>query len=274
MAAYPHGTLSRYQVGRCRCPQCKAAKNVYARHRDRMIAYGRWQSYVDAEPSRRHVSTLLASGVTLGRVAVLAGLGLSTLQKLMHGTQRSGGKPAARVMVRTERAILAARLNLDDLPDTAWVDAAGTRRRVQALTALGYTLREQAEAVGKLPTNYRTALVRGTVLAKTARLVRDLYKQWSMTPPPQTWVSERTRRYAAKHGWHLPGAWDDDLIDLSDAALAAELRRQAEQWSDLDLGRAHAARWRDGDTTPLTLAASQEFKRRQYRRKTELEEAS
>lgn len=266
MAEHPHGTLYRYKLGRCRCRPCKDAKNAYARHRERMIAYGRWEPYVDAEPCREHVKELMASGVTLGRIAVLAGVGLSALQKLMHGTPRSGGQPSQRVMAKTAQAILAVRFSLDDLPDTAWVNAAGSRRRVQALAALGYTLKEQADAVGKIPANYRTILVRDTVLAGTARLVRDLYEAWSMTPPPQTWMAERIRRHAAKQGWQPPLAWDDDLIDLTDEALGVALRERAELMSDLDLVRAHTARYREGDTSPLTLEASREYKRRQHRR--------
>lgn len=273
MAEYPHGTLSRYQAGRCRCRKCRDAKNAYARHRERMIAYGRWEAYVDAEPVREHVKSLMASGLTLGRVSVLSGVTLYTLHKLMMGNPRNGGKPSSRVMSKTSKAILAVRLDLDELCDTALVDAAGTRRRVQALAALGYTLKQQAEEIGRFPTNYRTILIQPYVSARIARGVRELYDRWSMTPPPQTWMAERTRRHAQKHGWLPPLAWDEDLLDLTDEALAEALREQVQGMSDVDLVRAHASRYRDGDKTPLTLEASREYKRRQYKR-PELGEAS
>ncbi|TDD54547.1 hypothetical protein E1286_04980 [Nonomuraea terrae] len=227
-----------------------------------MIAYGQWETYVDAETSRQHVKELMAAGMTRGRISVLSGVTLTTLAKLLTGTPSNGGKPARRVLARTEKALLAVRANLDDLPDTALVDAAGTRRRVQSLAALGYTLKEQAEAIGRFPTNYQRIASQPFVSARVARAVRDLYDAWSMTPPPQTWTSERTRRHAAKRGWLPPLAWDDDLIDLTDEALAAALRERVEQMSDRDLVRAHTARYRDGDTTPLTLEASREYKRR------------
>lgn len=273
MAEYPHGTLSRYQIGRCRCRLCKDAKNAYARHRERMIAYGRWESYVDAEPVREHVKTLLAAGLTLGRVSVLSGVTLYTLRNLMTGNPRNGGKPSSRVLAKTSKAILAVCPDLDELCDTALVDAAGTRRRVQALAALGYTLKEQAEAVGRIPTNYRMVLAQLYVSAKVARAVRDLYDRWAMTPPPQTWTAERTRRHALKRGWLPPLAWDEDLLDLTDEALAEALREQAENMSDVDLVRAHSSRYREGDISPLTLEASREYKRRRYRR-PDLGEAS
>lgn len=266
MAVHPHGSLYRYKLGGCRCRPCKDAKAAYSRHRHRMIAYGRWQSYVDAEPCRGHVRSLMASGVTLGRVAVLAGLGVATLQKLMDGTPRSGGVPSSRVRPKTAESILAVRLNLDDLPGTAWVNATGSKRRIQALAALGYTLKEQAEAVGKIPSNYRAILFRDTVLAGTARYVRDLYKAWSMTPAPQTWVSERTRRIAEKNGWCPPLAWDDDLIDLADADLEKELADRVSLMGHRELQRCNDAHYRLGDGSPLVVAAAREYERRKKRR--------
>lgn len=275
MAEHPHGTLARYQSGRCRCRKCRDAKAEYARNRARLIAYGRWQSYVDARPCREHVKALMGSGLTLGRVADLAGLGISTVQKLMTGTRRSGGQPSQRVLAKTAQAILSVRFDVYTLPDTAWVDAAGSRRRVQALMALGYSLKDQAEAVGRAAANYRTILDQEQVLAATARAVRDLYDAWSMTPAPNTWMSERTRRHALKRGWLPPLAWDDDLIDLTDEALAEALRDRVEQMSDAELVRANSARNRYGDKTPLTLEAVREYKRRRYqRRRSDLGEAS
>lgn len=262
---HPHGSLGRYQSG-CDCQPCKDSKAAYARDRRRQIAYGRWESYMPAEPCREHVRALMASGVTLGRVAVMAGLGVSTVQKLMQGTPRSGGKLSSRVLAKTFRAIIAVRLDLDALPGTAMVHSAGTRRRVQALACLGYSLKEQADAVGRIPANYRTILTIDQVSVATARLVRDLYDAWSMTPAPDTWQAERTRRWAEKNGWLLPLAWDEEWIDLTDDALQATVREQAEAMDDDELKRCAASR-RFGDRSPLTVAACREYDRRRYRKK-------
>jgi transcriptional regulator with XRE-family HTH domain len=264
MAGRRHGTLARYRIDRCRCQLCKDAKSAYVRNRARQLAYGRWQSYRDAEPCRRHVKALMESGLSLGRVAVLAGLGVSTVQKVMHGTRRSGFVPSEKVLARTAAAILSVRLDLDAIADTALINVAGTRRRVQALAAIGYSLKEQAEAVGRLPANYRLILTKGSVTAGTARTVRDLYDTWSMTPAPDTWTTQRTRRWAERQGWLPPMAWDDDLLDLTEEALEAAVREQAEQMSMEELQRCDHARRRLRDRSPLVVAASREYDRRRY----------
>ncbi|WP_157253139.1 hypothetical protein [Nonomuraea typhae] len=274
MRDYPHGTLGRYLSRRCRCQLCRGAKAAYSRQRKRLIAYGRWESYVDAAECRAHVESLLSSGITLGRVAVLAGISVSTVKRLMHGIPRSGGQPSEKVKAETARALLAVQATLDDLPDTAWIDAIGTRRRAQALAVLGHSFKDQADAIGKHATNYRRLLCTPTVLVGTARLVRSLYDAWSMTPAPSNWKTERTRRWASQRGWLPPLAWDDDLIDLAQPALEAALRERVESMPMEDLQHAHNSRYRHGDKTPLTLEASREYKRRQKAAGRELGEAS
>jgi transcriptional regulator with XRE-family HTH domain len=253
MAGRRHGTLARYRIDRCRCQPCKDAKSAYVRNRARQLAYGRWQSYRDAEPCRRHVKALMESGLSLGRVAVLAGLGVSTVQKVMNGTRRSGFVPSEKVLTKTAAAILSVRLDLDAIADTALINVAGTRRRVRALAAIGYSLKDQAEAVGRHPANYRLI-----------RTVRDLYDTWSMTPAPDAWTTQRTRRWAERQGWLPPLAWDDDLIDLTEEALASAVREQAEQMSMEELQRCDNARRRLGERSPLVVAGAREYDRRRY----------
>jgi hypothetical protein len=266
MAEHPHGTLNRYVSGRCRCQPCRDAKSAYARHRNRQLAYGRWEGYVDAWPCRVHVQGLLDAGVTLGRIAVLAGLSASTVKRLMQGIPRSGGVRAERVRAETAEALLNVRADLDGLQDTAWIDSTGTRRRIQALAALGYSLKEQAEAIGRHATNFRLVLARETVLVGTARMVRDLYSAWSMTPAPATWMADRTRRRAASQGWLPPLAWDD-LIDLPDGELEEELRRRVALMDRYELQQCSEAAYRHGDKSPLVVAAAREFEKRKFARR-------
>jgi len=92
---------------------------------------------------------------------------------------------------------------------SAYVDMIGTRRRIEALRAIGWpTEIIAAEALGW--SRALRDLPRGPlVLRTTADKIRAFYDTHSMTLGPST----RTRAHAARAGWAPPLAWDDDEID-------------------------------------------------------------
>jgi hypothetical protein len=96
------------------------------------------------------------------------------------------------------------------LPDT------GTRRRLQALIALGWTTTQLGEAIGMHRGNLFTLAARpqpGLVQAVTARKVAALYDRLCMTIPPASEYATKARNAATRRGWVPPLAWDDDTID-------------------------------------------------------------
>lgn len=270
----PHGTENRYTNHRCRCGQCRTAAAKARAERKRRAAYAQWtgqHAMVDAEPVRRHIVILRQAGLSVAKVAETAGVGYSVVRHVLYGTH--GLPPASQVFRNNAEAILRVPLDVEVMPSCARVDGAGTRRRVQALIALGWTSQEIADRVGYTRT-YVTALTRrAQVTAEAAHRILKVYSELSMRVPPDTHAARMAKAFAKRKGWIPPLAWDDDLIDLSDEDLAAELRRQVELWSYTELAAAHNARHRHGDKTPLTLEASREYKRRQKAR-SELGEAS
>lgn len=261
MVTIEHGTLTGYKIRGCRCPQCTEAQRRYNSRRDRLILYGRWEYMVDAEPVRQHVNHLRTAGLGWKRTAGLAGVSISTVSKLLYGSGTRGMGPTQRVRPSTATAILAVRADLDALADKACIDAAGTRRRLQALACLGWSLGEQGRRLGWTHQNYSALQTRTQVIARTARLVRALYDELSMTPAPAGPGVERARRAAARKGYLPPLAWDDDLIDLPDAELAEELARRAAAMDDEETVRCNTAR-RRGDRSPLVVAGAREHDRR------------
>lgn len=261
MTGIEHGTLTGYKIRGCRCPRCTDAQRRYNARRDRLIAYGQWQPYIDAEPVRQHLRTLQAAGLGWKRAAVLAGISPSTLSKLLYGDRIRGMAPSKRVRPATAAAVHAVHADLDTLADKACTTAAGTRRRMQALSCLGWSFTEQARRIGWTVQNYSALQTRTQVIARTARLVRDLYDELSMTPAPDTPGATRARRAAANRGYLPPLAWDDDLIDLPDGDLAAELDRRASVMDDEEIRRCSKAR-RAGDMSPLVVAGAREYGRR------------
>ncbi|MFC4333883.1 helix-turn-helix domain-containing protein [Salininema proteolyticum] len=218
MTGDAHGTRRVYRRG-CRCRPCRDASARYERDRVRQIAYGRWEPYVDAEPIRHHVNRLQASGLGWERIADLAGVSRSVVSTLLFGSPARGREPTQRIRPHSARRLLQVRPSVDHVADTALVDVTGTRRRLQALVAIGWSQARLAVRLDMhLSSLSRIMNVRHTVTASTARAVRSLYDQLWSTPPPQVeWrdkiAASRSRNVAAARGWAPPMAWDDDEID-------------------------------------------------------------
>lgn len=145
----------------------------------------------------------------------------------------------------------------------------GTRRRIQALAAIGWSLRAQADISGlnrSTLTDISTGRV-SLVKTPTADVVRRLYDRlWDVRPPRsnrgESMSVTRTLREAGARGWLPPLAWDDDLIDLPDADLAAELARQVSRMDVTELHRCYRAHNEWGDRSPLIVAGAEAYPRR------------
>jgi hypothetical protein len=102
------------------------------------------------------------------------------------------------------------------------VDATGTRRRVQALAAIGWSHANVSRYIGWEGTFLAQAMrTRGKVHVDTAAAVRKAYDDLSMKLPPQTTTSERmsvarTLKLAERQGWLPPLSYDDGRIDDPD----------------------------------------------------------
>jgi transcriptional regulator len=188
-------------------------KQRYNLRRELLINAGQWAPFVDAEPVRRHVNELRAAGLGKRRIAALSGVSNATIQHLLRGNPGSGRPRTARIRPDIARALLAVRPGLDTLADSAAVDTIGTRRRVQALMCLGWSQREQADRVGIDQRTFSAINTYDRIAASTARAVRDLYDELSMTVAPSSQGSNYARTYAKKRGYAPPLAWDDDSID-------------------------------------------------------------
>lgn len=89
------------------------------------------------------------------------------------------------------------------------VDGTGTRRRLQALVAIGHSFASLDRELGRKRTYaHYLANTDGEVYRSTALAVASLYERLCMTPAPG-WRGERQRRIAAGNGYAPPLAWDD-----------------------------------------------------------------
>jgi hypothetical protein len=232
-------SVASYKWRRCRCAGCYEANRTYERRRNRLLAYGRWQPYVDAEPVRRHVRGLMAAGMGWQHIARMAGVPGGSLSKLLYG--QGARPPSRRIRPGTAARLLAVRPTLQTLAAGARVDPTGTRRRMQAMAAVGWPLGEQARRLGRGLSNYSKTLDSRWCTAGTARAVAGLYEQLSMVPGP----SGRSRQRAGSLGWAPPLAWDD----IDDPACRPKLGSGSRRLRPLTVAERRAVvhrMWRDG----------------------------
>lgn len=98
------------------------------------------------------------------------------------------------------------------------IPAIGTHRRIQALLAIGWTYRDMANRLGYSREAVRQVLLHQRVHRSTAEQIERVYRELSMTLPPtdthaQRVTVARARNKAARNGWPVPLAWDDEAID-------------------------------------------------------------
>lgn len=142
---------------------------------------------------------------------------------LRHGTyaggrvHRAAGQDVCQPCRDAEARYEQARV-LDQLSGRPrLIPSTGTRRRIQALVALGHSFSRIADALGDVTPGAAWALAHrmGPVCrATTAAKVASLYEAWSMALPPDATGNDRkaaayARTIATKHGWLPPLAWDD-----------------------------------------------------------------
>jgi hypothetical protein len=107
------------------------------------------------------------------------------------------------------------------------VDATGTRRRLQALMTLGWSLPAIAERLGDRGPNIRRLLFAERLTRRFADRIAAVYDALCMIRPAghdrtSNAAIARTRIFAARRGWLPPLAWDDIDNDPEPAQAEAD----------------------------------------------------
>lgn len=222
-----HGTYTRAIAAKCDCKPCTSFRIRRAYERSNNIP-----RRIDATQPRTHLERLIARGWTQDQIAAASGLHQATISIVLSGRFKG-------VQRTTAAAILNIRLDQTPPIPRGFVNATGTRRRLQALMTLGHTLPDIARR-SHIINRGLYEIVDGrweTVRLATANAVASAYRELSQHPAPRTRFAEQARTMAASRGWHGPMAWDDiddphaqpqdvhDEHDVKRNALA-ELRRQ------------------------------------------------
>lgn len=200
-----HGTLTNYVNRKCRCQACCAAARRYNKRLRLQKQEGKPRK-VDSSRARQHVANLRAQGMPLTQIAHAAGW--KRYQNLQEALKQDW------ILTRTEARILAVQPH-EDMRPLVYVDATGSRRRLQALARLGWSQRKLAHHIDS--DHKTTQRIQNGQLPQirrhTAERITALYDQLWDKPGP----SPRTIQHAIRQGWALPLEWDDDALDNPDA---------------------------------------------------------
>lgn len=218
-----HGQNRTYAAHRCRCLLCRAAHADLVRTARVDQIKGRPRE-VDAAPARAHLRRLLATGMSYSAVAERSGQSSRNLTTLMHGYPSRGTPPPPVIRRSTAEGILAVPVPrfVHEAAPAQRTSSLGSRRRLQALHAVGWNVQAMAAAgTVSAATLYKVMGGEGRIALSSAQGIAELYERlWDQTPTADTPRARaaiaQTRRRARAAGWAPPAAWDDRDLDRAD----------------------------------------------------------
>lgn len=225
----PAGSIAHRRAGQEPCPACRLAKSR-ADKRVRVLGSSRVPLGAQAWAIVRDNPIFV--------VARASGVSECALENIR---KRNGD---LNVYVDTKRRILNAQLITDE----------GLRRRVRALSAIGWSARQIAREAGVNVDNIiklRDGRPRRYVRSDFQQRVIAAYERLHMTPPkPSRWVTAQVQN-ARRKGWPPPLAWDDIDSDAEPHGLPYEPRKI--QLAE-DFDPVVVMRLLEGDRVPSTAA--------------------
>lgn len=180
-----------YNAHRCRCRGCVDANQAYRKRVNHRLT-----AVVPAAVVAAHIEKLKAAGMNLQDMQRVGGVSEATIRSAVKGRA---------VQQDTARRILAIRPG-----GKVMVPSCGAARRLQALSAIGWSLTTLAELCGldrRRLEDLRTP-AHARVQVDADRTIRDLYDRlWDMPQDGQRARQVITR--ARTRGWLPPLTWDD-----------------------------------------------------------------
>jgi len=174
-----------------------------------------------AEPTLALLTDLLTQGWTLTHLAHDLRRSPRSLTTTLHAqhvdeaTHRAVRALHTRLHLFAPAQIAATqRLTPSARSPRGLTDATGTRRRLQALLRLGWSVDRLAADLGRTSRRLERTLTCQQVTVATAQRVSDVYEQLGSHPPAEDIRTRRaaadaTREWAISAGWLAPLAWDD-----------------------------------------------------------------
>lgn len=218
---HPVPTLTCYQKCRCRCEKCRQARAKYVKKWKLMNSRG-VEPYVDATPAREHAKRLMKLGMSHRTIAVKAGMTNSGLDRLLG--VRKDVPQSKRIRRATEKSILAVKYT--NVIGTTFIDATGSKRRLQDLALRGFGAEELGDLCGIEYHSLRVIRsgVRKTVRVETAKAITVMHQLLEGTMPVTTRIANQNglKTTAKRRGFAPIAAWDniDDPAEEAKGAMS------------------------------------------------------
>lgn len=202
-----HGTPAGFYAHRTDsedvCEPC--TKALFRHHKQWRQDYVKGQRWTTpTQPVSDHIKLLEQAGMSTTAIWKASGISRSLFYCV-----RDMRYPRCRIV--TAQAVLAVKATTvvpANVTSTQHVSGVGTRRRIRALMAIGWShaaMRAKSGVLTAVALNQKGDLVTRAMYDR----VRALYDDLSMTPGP----SAKTRARAVAAGYPPPLSWDDDAID-------------------------------------------------------------
>jgi hypothetical protein len=178
--------------------------------------------HVEATPVRTHLRVLSELGWGAQAISKETGVPVSVIDKIAYPVN---GVPQKSVRADNAARIIAfnptTKRDKFDGTKRESIDATGSRRRIQALVALGFSYRMLAEYTGHHPSYFKDLTEAKRISHQRAAKIFELYERlWNKIPLPDTTAEKKSvalaKSAALKKGWLPPMAWDDGGIDNPD----------------------------------------------------------
>lgn len=202
----PHGTTARGygspgRRARCHCDPCREARNRHQKKIRIDRELGR-SPFTSPDKAQAHLQILHK---TMGWDSLQAATGVrfSNLVTIYQGKR-------TKIRHETEAKILAVAIPAKGDPGQ-YIDAAGSTRRLQALSCVGHSYAAICEAAGTCP-NRVVSIANGrqpTIRRDLAERINAAYEQLAFNPPAKNKHTTRTRNVARSKGWRDPQWWED-----------------------------------------------------------------
>lgn len=200
--------LANQGMTTCSRPGCSAPADTHTRgycepdyrRRIRMGLHG----FVNAQPTLDHTRALRSLGWTWAQIGDAANISSGVPYDLNRGRYRR---------VRKESADALLSIPLEPASSHRGRDSTGSRRRVQALSWMGWPAHEIARRVGCPPRTLPTLILPGRRISyRLAARISQVYEELCMTPGPSNGAAGKARGM----GFAPPLAWDAGTIDDPD----------------------------------------------------------
>jgi hypothetical protein len=182
--------------GSCPCQPCTTSRARYRKHVEAGAT-----SRVTSDEAWVVIERMIDQQWTNAAIATACGIPQRSAYDLTRG-HREGHR-------RVIGAVIAARIVNHGPPTRGFIGTLGATRRLQALTAIGWTgdhiTNRLGGAASRMTISGITRGGRGGIRPDIATAIDDVYRALHLTPGP----SDFARRRAARHGWAAPAAWDD-----------------------------------------------------------------